>query len=142
MSMANLNADITRAIYTHVDSWLKPVPIDVVFPYMKYTPTMKPYARVNILHNINQRLTMGDGGLTLLRGIAQVTFIYQLPTDYSEPSILEHIGSMAEHFKSDTRLMVQSGIFLRITKMPDYGQMFINADRIESPLSIDWQVTA
>lgn len=141
MNLVTLNADITRAIYTHVDSWQKPIPIDVVFPYMKYTPTAKPYVRINVLHNINLRLTMDNGGLTLMRGIIQPTFIYQLPTSYSEPAVFEHIGSMAEHFKSDTRLEVQQGIFLRITKMPDIGQMFITPDKIECPLSIDWQLT-
>lgn len=136
----NVEGNIERALFAHLDSFIPSEPITIVYPMMKFEPDGRPYAWVQHLPNTPQRMTINNGGIHRLQGILQVTFVFTPINGGLKPSpqIADIAGQLADHFKSGTVLPMAGGS-VRITARPAVARTSITADRAEKPVSISWQ---
>lgn len=139
MSTEKIEADAMRALYTRLSNWTPPGGQAVVYPLQKYDPGSSPYIRITLLRNTPARLTINNGGIHQLQGILQATFVFPLPSQFAEPVMMDHAGSLIDHFKSGTRIPVGSKS-IEIPRKPDIGVISISADRVQVPVSISWRI--
>lgn len=140
MSTPGIDAEILTALYQHCDDWAAPSGMLKIFAVEKANPNGAPYVRFANMPNTKERITIGNGGIHSMPGILQASFVYQLPSDYSEPQMLQHMGTLVTHFKSGTVLTTASDKAIRITSEPSLGGQQISADRFQMSVSINWRI--
>ena len=134
--------DIMAALYTRLSLLNAEMPI--VYQLKRYSPLnggREPFIRVNLYRNKPQRLTMGEGNVSLHKGILQCT-ITHIPTQAdwikSEGDYLALGERLVEHFPADLTLW-HGAAQVRISQIPELGAILSEPSQVTLPVSIYWQ---
>lgn len=134
--------DIMAALYTRLSPLNSEIPI--VYQLKLYSPLnegREPFVRVNLFRNTPRRLTMGEGNVSLFRGILQCT-ITHIPSKAewikAEGDYLALGEKLVAHFPADL-VLTHGTAKVRITQIAELGPIMSEPSKVTLPVSIQWQ---